>query len=70
MFMGIRKFIVKPGTKTEQGFINILQSVGVNPTSVMCRRSDVFGTECNEYLMSEGLYKQIAPQLEKMMSLT
>lgn len=50
--MGIRKFIVKPGTKTEQGFINILQSVGVNPTSVMCRRSDVFGTECNEYLMS------------------
>lgn len=65
--MGIRKFIVKPGTKTEQDFINILQSVGVKPTSVMCRRSDVFG---NEYLMSEGLYKQIAPQLEKMMSLT
>lgn len=68
--MGIRKFIVKPGTKTEQDFINILQSVGVKLTSVMCRRSDVFSTECNEYLMSEGLYKQIAPQLEKMMSLT
>lgn len=50
--MGIRKFIVKPGTKTEQDFINILQSVDVKPTSVMCRRSDVFGTECNEYLMS------------------
>lgn len=68
--MGIRKIIVKPGTKTEQDFIDILHSVGVKPTSVMRRRSDIFDTECNEYLMSNELYKQIAPQLEKMMGST
>lgn len=55
-----------PGTKEESLLYSALQNVGVNPERVMCRKGSVFNTRYDEYLLSGGLYSQIADVIEHL----
>lgn len=63
--MGIHKMKVEPGSEGETYFIQLLEEVGVKPERVMCRLGSVFGTDYNEYILSDGLYKQIQNYLKE-----
>ena len=63
--MGLHKMKVKPGSEGEVYFIQLLEAVGVKPERVMCRLGSVFGTDYNEYILSDGLYKQIQNYLKE-----
>lgn len=57
---------VQSGSKEESRFINILESVGVKHDSVICKLGMIFDTPYDEYLISDGLYKLIHPQILTM----
>lgn len=63
--MGIHKMKVEPGSEGETYFIQLPEEVGVKPERVMCRLGSVFGTDYNEYILSDGLYKQIQNYLKE-----
>lgn len=48
-----------PGSREETRFIEALDSVGVNRENILCRLGRLFRTEYDEYIVSDGLYKQI-----------
>lgn len=62
----IHKLKIIPGSKAETKFIEALEKVGVKLESVMCRQGRVFGTKYDEYIISNGLYKQISDPLENV----
>ena len=57
---------IKPGSKDESRFIDILVDAGVHMDLVLCRRGDVFGTEYDEYILSGSLYNVICEDLERV----
>lgn len=59
----IHKLKIIPGSKQESKFFEILKTVGVKPERVMCRRGFIFWTKYDEYLISDGLWKQIGGNL-------
>ena len=61
--MSIHNMKVVPNSEGEQYFMDLLEKVNVNPNSVMCRLGSIFGTDYNEYILSDGLYKQIQDYL-------
>ena len=63
--MGIHILKIKPKTKAEDTFMQLLKEVDVKPKSVMCRLGSVFGTDYNEYILSDGLFKQIQDKLSQ-----
>lgn len=64
--MSIHMLKIHPGSKTERQFIRILNGVDVKLDSVLCRKASVFDTECDEYIMSDGLYQQIREKLSNI----
>jgi len=62
--MGIHKMKVVTGSEGELYFMELLEKVGVKPDRVMCRLGSIFGTDYNEYILSDGLYKQIQQYLK------
>ncbi len=54
---------VQSGTEEESKFMTILDSVGVKRESVICKLGMIFDTPYDEYLISDGLYKLINPQI-------
>lgn len=62
--MRIFRLQIKPGSDAEDKFKILLKSVGVKPDLVMCRVASVFNTRYDEYILSEGLYKQIQNSLD------
>lgn len=54
---------IKPGSKDEARFIDILVKAGVHMDLVLCRRGDVFGAEYDEYILSGSLYNVICDDL-------
>lgn len=63
--MLIHTLKIKPNSEAEQRFMELLQKVEVKPEAVLCRLGSVFGVPYNEYLISDGLYKQIQHYLER-----
>lgn len=61
--MSIHILRIEPKSEAEDKFMQLLKEVDVKPKSVMCRLGSVFGTEYDEYILSDGLYKQIQKQL-------
>ena len=55
-----------PGSREETRFIEVLDSVGVNRENVLCRLGRLFRTEYDEYIISDGLYKQIPKVIENI----
>lgn len=43
--------------------MDILRKVEVKPKLVLCKRGYLFWTECDEYILSDGLFKQIAKDI-------
>lgn len=64
--MGIHKLKIVPGSEAEVKFMELLNEANVKPETVMCRLGSVFGTPYNEYIISDGLYKQIGDSLRKI----
>ena len=62
----MRELKISPNSDAEKRFIQLLKQVGVKPDNVLCRLGSVFHTPYNEYLISEGLYRQIREELEKI----
>lgn len=59
----IHRLKIMPGSEAESSFMNLLKQVDVKPESVMCRLGAIFGTPYNEYVISDGLYRQIQSHL-------
>ncbi len=62
--MSIHSMKIVPNSEGEQYFMELLKKVGVKPNSVICRLGSVFGTDYNEYILSDGLYRQIQDYLK------
>ena len=58
--MAVHSIKVYPYSEAETYFMELLKKVNVNQSSVICRLGALFGTEYNEYIISDGLYKQIS----------
>lgn len=52
--------------KEELAFQEILANVGVKIEKVMCRHKEIFGGDTDEYIVSDGLYKQISGKLNSI----
>lgn len=61
--MAIHNIKIIPNSQKERWFYDILSKVGVKPQSVICRTAEFSGTKYDEYIFSEGLYKQIESYL-------
>lgn len=64
--MGIHKLKIVAGSEAEVKFMELLNEANVKPETVMCRLGSVFETPYNEYIISDGLYKQIGDSLRKI----
>lgn len=64
--MAIHVIKIYPGSETEDKFIKLLKDVNVKPDLIMCRLGSVFGTDYDEYILSDGLYRLIRDPLESM----
>ena len=56
---------IVPGSEAERYFMSLLDEVGVNHNSVICRLGSVFGTPYNEYVLSDGLFRKIKDRLSE-----
>ena len=54
---------VVPDSEAEVHFMNLLNEVGVNHDSVICRLGAIFGKPYNEYVISDGLFQKIKDRL-------
>lgn len=63
--MKIHLIKIIPGTIEETRFKILLQEVGAIPELVLCRTGAVFNTRYDEYVISEGLYRQISEGLNR-----
>lgn len=56
-----------PHTYEEACFLGLMDKVGVKRKALMCRRSTDFNTVYDEYVISNGLYKEIEYDLAKIL---
>lgn len=56
---------IVPDSEAEVYFMSLLDEVGVNHNSVICRLGSVFGTPYNEYVLSDGLFRKIKDRLSE-----
>ena len=56
---------IVPGSEAERYFRSLLDEVGVNHGSVICRLGTVFETPYNEYVLSDGLFRKIKDRLSE-----
>lgn len=54
---------VVPDSEAEVYFMSLLNEVGVNHDSVICRLGAIFGKPYNEYVISDGLFQKIKDRL-------
>ena len=63
---GIHSMRCIPGSKREKQFKKLLDKVGVNWDLVICKRGVDFETDYDEYIISEGLYRTIRDEFERI----
>ena len=56
---------IKPGSWTENKFLNLLKRNGVKMDLVMKKSGDTFEKPYDEYQLSEGLYRIIQDDFER-----
>ena len=56
---------IVPDSEAEVCFMNLLNEVGVNHDSVICRLGALFGKPYNEYVLSDGLFRKIKDRLSE-----
>ena len=56
---------IVPDSEAEVYFMSLLNEVGVNHNSVICRLGSVFGTPYNESVLSDGLFRKIKDRLSE-----
>ena len=57
--MALHRMKIIPGSDKETKFIEELDRIGVNRERILCRHGNLFDTEYDEYLISDGLYKRL-----------
>lgn len=61
------KFVkIKPGSKKENEFLEVLKSYGVNEKLLIKKSCEIFGKDYNEYQLSDGLFHVIKEDLSKI----
>lgn len=55
-----------PGSKEEIWFTEALVKIGVDREKVLCRPGYLFWKDCDEYIVSNGLYKQMPKLIDKI----
>lgn len=66
MIFAMRTVKIKPGSWTENKFLNLLKKYDVHTDLVIRRTSEMSGKPYDEYQLSDGLYKIIQADLEKI----
>lgn len=61
----IHSLKIKPGSKKETTFMDILRKVEAKPELVLCRRGYLFWTAEDEYILSDELWRLIFEDLRK-----
>lgn len=60
---GIHRIKIIPGSDSETRFMTILDNANVKRELLLCKLGEIFGTNYNEYFISDGLFTQIREQL-------
>lgn len=63
---GIHSIRCKPGSVREKEFLRLMDSVGVKRELLICKHGKDFGTPYDEYIISEGLYRTISDEFERI----
>lgn len=63
---GVHSIRCVRGSKREKEFKKLLDKAGVKWDLVLCKRGEDFETDYDEYIISEGLYKTIQDEFERI----
>lgn len=63
---GLHSIRCIPGSKREKEFLKLMDKIGVKRDLLMCKRGDLFETEYDEYIISDGLYQTISEKFERI----
>lgn len=66
----IHRLTVVPGNEGERYFMKLLNQVEVKPENVLCKRGEIFNTQYNEYILSDGLFNLIRDHLREKKGLS
>ena len=63
---GIHTIRCVRGSKRERKFLELMDRVGVKRELLMCKTMELFETDYDEYIISDGLYKTIEDEFERI----
>ena len=63
---GIHSIRCVPGSEREKEFLKLMDREGVKRDLLMCKKGDLFETDFDEYIISDGLYQTIAEEFERI----
>lgn len=63
---GLHSIRCIPGSKREKEFLKLMDKIGVKRDLLMCKRGNLFETEYDEYIISDGLYQTISEKFERI----
>lgn len=63
---GIHTIRCVRGSDREKQFLQLMDNSGVKRELLICRKSEDFGTDYDEYIISEGLYRTIQNEFERI----
>lgn len=63
---GIHSIRCIPGSKREKEFLKLMDSVGVKRELLICKKGLIFEKDYDEYIISEGLYRTIQNEFERI----
>ena len=63
---GIHSIRCVPGSKREKKFLQLMNEVNVKPDLLLCKKGLIFETDYDEYIISDGLYRTVQDEFEKI----
>lgn len=63
---GIHSIRCMPGSKREREFLKLMDREGVKRELLICKKGDIFETDYDEYIISDGLYRIVQSEFERI----
>ena len=63
---GLHSIRCIPGSRREKEFLQLMDDAGAKRELLICKRGDIFETEYDEYVISEGMYRLVRDEFERI----
>jgi hypothetical protein len=63
---GIHSIRCVPGSEREKQFLQLMDNAGVKRDLLICKKGLIFETDYDEYIISEGLYRTVMDEFERI----